>query len=121
MIDKGVLKPDGPALGKEHLPLNRILWLLITVCRGRLPLSIISSSLSSVLISVTLTRESSFIPTTELLGHAAPQHATEDAGNHRLVKHLRQFAADIEGPQSLQSLPQLPLTGLVAVLSMTSS
>ncbi|KAI3356719.1 hypothetical protein L3Q82_003307 [Scortum barcoo] len=84
--------------------------------RGWLALSIISSSLSRVLDSATVTRESSFVPTTEparlislssldvsFFGYAAPpaHHSVkEDTGNHRLVKHLQKFAADVEGPQS---------------------
>lgn len=53
-------------LGGSRLSLNRLPWLLMTVCRGWLALSIIPSSLSRVLLSATIIRESSFMPTTEV-------------------------------------------------------
>ncbi|KAI3365412.1 hypothetical protein L3Q82_010501 [Scortum barcoo] len=71
-------------------------------------------SLSRVLDSATVTRESSsanhragppdqFIQSgCVLFGYAAPpayHSVKEDTGNHRLVKHLQKFAADVEGPQ----------------------
>ena len=103
-------------LGRSSLSLNRLLWLLMTECRGWLALSIICSSLSSVLISATVTRESSFIPTTEparlislssldvsflyMLLPPANHSVKEETVNLRLVKHQQQFAADVERLQS---------------------
>ena len=104
MVDKGVLSPVGPVLGKEQ-SFTEQTPLVADDRVQRVPgiVSIISSSLSSVLISATVTRESSFVPTTEP-GHLVslssldvsildmphpPEHHSikEDTGNHRLVKH----------------------------------
>lgn len=36
--------------------------------------------------------------------YSAHHGVKEDAANHRLVKHLQEFAADVEGPQSPQEV-----------------
>uniref|UniRef100_A0A3P9DAA0 Ig-like domain-containing protein n=1 Tax=Maylandia zebra TaxID=106582 RepID=A0A3P9DAA0_9CICH len=52
--------------GRSNLSLNRLFWLLMAVCRGCPALSIMSISFFNVLFSATVTRVSSFMPTTEL-------------------------------------------------------
>ena len=51
--------------GRSSLSLNWLLWLLITVCRGWLALSMMPSGSLRVLLSTTVTRGYSFMPTTE--------------------------------------------------------
>ena len=51
--------------GRSSLALNRLLWLLMTVCRGWLALFRMPRSLLRVLLSATVTRGSSFMPTTD--------------------------------------------------------
>ncbi|XP_051262788.1 uncharacterized protein si:ch211-269k10.4 isoform X3 [Dicentrarchus labrax] len=46
-------------------PLNTLLCLVKVLCRGWSPLSSVDSSLSRVLLSATVTRECSSVPTTE--------------------------------------------------------
>ena len=82
------------------------------------------SKLLRVLLSATVVRQSSSVPTTapafltslssrpaSLFFMLTPQHSIkEDAGNDRLVKHAKKFVADIEGPQPPQELePALTL------------
>ena len=58
-------------------------------------------------------------PSIPLLSSSSPSHHSieEDAGNHRLVKHPEELAADIEGPQPPQEVqPALPF--LVECLSV---
>ena len=58
-------------------------------------------------------------PSIPLLSASSPSHHSieEDAGNHRLVKHPEELAADIEGPQPPQEVqPALPF--LVECLSV---
>ncbi|KAM9344271.1 heat shock 70 kDa protein 12A-like isoform 2-T2 [Pholidichthys leucotaenia] len=91
-------------LGRSSLPLNRLLWSLMTVCRGWLTLSIISNSLSRTLISATVTTVSSFAPTTEparlislssldasFLKMALNSEVTIKAANGKTMKALKVF------------------------------
>ena len=98
-----------------------LLYLLKVLWRGWWSLSRIDSNLLRVLLSATVVRHSSSVPTTApafqspsipLLNAASPAHHSikEETGNHRLVKHAQKFVADIEGPQPPQEIePALTL------------
>ena len=118
---------------KEFLSLLVESWTGTAICHWThfsawWALSSMDSSLSRVLLSATVTRESSSVPTTEpalltslssqpvsLLAACSPaiHSIKEDAGHHRLIKHLQQFFADVEGPQPSQEVQTaLPRLGL---------
>src|SRR4029434_10193537 len=110
-----------------------LLCLLRVLCSGWWTLSKMVSNLLRVLLSATVVRQSSSVPTTAprlphqpvqspsipLLYAASPAHHSikEDAGNHRLVKHAQEFVADIEGPQSPQEVETV-LTLLVDCINV---
>ncbi|KAI3356662.1 hypothetical protein L3Q82_003303 [Scortum barcoo] len=118
MMDKGVLEPVGPALGKEQsfteqAPLvaddgvQRVAGIVHNIQQF-----VQSPRLCHRHQRVQLCADHRAGPPDQfiqsgcvLLGYAAPpaHHSVkEDTGNHRLVvKHLQKFAADVEGPQSV--------------------
>src|SRR4029434_9502464 len=59
-------------------------------------------------------------PRIPLLYAASPAHHSikEDAGNNRLVKHVQEFVADIEGPQPPQEV-EPALTLLVQCINVS--
>lgn len=79
-------------LGQSSLWQNRLLWLLVTVCRGWLILSRMSSSLPSVLLSATVARRFRFI-----LNFSNPERSAfisrQNTGNHRLIRHPQELPA----------------------------
>ena len=94
---------------RSSLSLNKLLWLLMTVCcRGWLTLSRIASSLLDVLLSAAVTRVQlhaearliSWSSFDESFRYASPppsHHSVEkNVCNHRLVEHPQVFPADVE-------------------------
>src|SRR4029434_1812066 len=95
---KDLLIPSDEHDSDRSLQLNMLLCQFKVLCS-------VWWSLSKILLSATVVRHSSSVPTTAptfLTSHlytASPAHHSikEETGNNRLVKHVQEFVADIEG------------------------